>query len=214
MSNKIRVLIADDHEIVRLGLLQALEADPRLEICGQAGNGKEAVESAARIQPDVLLLDITMPGLDGFEVINELRKQGHRIPTLLLTMHLEDTIMERALAAHVEGYMLKNLPKEEIIEAIVKVADGKKAIHESVFHTIGQKYAMAIGKDASGLTRREREILRLIVDGLTSVQIAERLYISPRTVDTHRANMMQKLNISNVAALVRFALDSKMFETK
>jgi DNA-binding NarL/FixJ family response regulator len=212
MGNNIRVLIADDHEIVRLGLTQALTADGRFEICGQASNGAEAVEMASKLIPDVLLLDITMPGLDGFEVIDELRRRNHRIKTVFLTMHTDESMMERALASGIEGYMLKNLPKEDIIAAIVKVAGGRKAIHESVFHTIGQKYALSMSKDASGLTRREREILRLIVDGLTSAQIAQRLYISPRTVDTHRANMMQKLGLNNVAALVRFALDSKIFE--
>jgi DNA-binding NarL/FixJ family response regulator len=212
MFNNIRVLIADDQEIVRIGLIHVLTADGRFEICGQASNGAEAVEMACKLIPDVLLLDITMPGLDGFEVLDELRRRNQRIKTVFFTMHKDESIMERALAMGVEGYIFKNLPKEDIIAAIVKVAAGRKAIHESVFRTIGQKQALSMSKDAIGLTRREREILRLIVDGLTSAQIAQRLHISPRTVDTHRANMMKKLGLNNVAAMVRFALDSKIFE--
>lgn len=210
MSEKIRVLLADDHEIVRLGLTHTLKQDSRLEIVGEASNGKDALNAVIALNPDVLVLDITMPTMDGFEVLLELRKIKHPVKVLLLTMHIEEEMMERALTAGVHGYMLKNLPKEEIVDAIIKVSEGRRAIHETVFKAIGQKYAIGFTKDASGLTRREKEILKLIVDGNTSTQIADRLYISPRTVDTHRANMMQKLGIGNVAALVRWALDNKI----
>jgi DNA-binding NarL/FixJ family response regulator len=213
VNSPIKVLVVDDHEVVRFGIGHTLSRDSRVQIIGEAFNGKHALELIQSLKPDVVLLDISMPELDGFGVLDEIQKRGISSKIVFLTMHLEDRMIERALSKNVDGYILKSLPKEEIVECIVKVAAGQRSFHPVIFKTLGERYASYQTKpkdNADVLTRRELEILKFIVDGLTSAQIGTKLFISPRTVDTHRSNMMQKLNITNTASLVRFALDSNI----
>lgn len=211
-KKKIRVLVADDHEIVRYGLVQAIQEANDIDVVAEAGNGQEAILMFREHRPDVCLMDINMPGMGGVKATESIKNTDANARVLVLTMHLEDTIVKEALAAGANGYMLKNSHKNEIIEGIRKVYKGVMVMNDVVMRALEQssneKSSIRTNPNVEhDLTKREMEILKLIVEGKTSQQVADTLFISPRTVDTHRSNMMQKLKVNNTAALVRAAYD-------
>jgi two-component system, NarL family, response regulator NreC len=221
---RIRVLLADDHELVRNGLVKLLETYKDLMIVGEAGDGVEAIEKTKKLNPDVVVIDLSMPRLSGIEATKVIRKDCPKVGVLVLTMHQNEEYVYQIFKAGAGGYILKDAGKDELATAIRTVAKGEKFFSPRVSEIMVDGYlrkAIARDEGTSGntqgldiaLTKREREILILIADGLSNQQIGEKLFISPRTVDTHRTNIMQKLDIHDAGNLVRFAIENG-FRTK
>lgn len=210
---KIRVLIADDHDIVRFGIVTVLNASELIEVVGEVTNGEEALESFSALIPDVCLLDISMPKMSGIETAIAIRKKYPKAVILILTMHQNEEYLNQALKAGAAGYILKQSSIKELVSAIRDVHEGHSVFSDPIARLMADQYVRQAvsGKESHDdeeirLTRREKEITKLIVDGKTSQEIADVLFISPRTVEAHRANLMQKLGLKNTAALVRYAV--------
>lgn len=203
----IRVLIADDHGVVRAGLRALLSAEPDLLVVGEAATGEEAVRLALHRQPDVVLMDIKMPEMDGLEATRSLAQQAPRVRVLLLTVHEDPALLREALRAGAAGYVIKRAVESELISAIRASAAGDLYVHPSLTRSLLEEKGPAPADDGAlgRLTPREIEVLRLIAQGFTNTQIAEHLCLSPRTVESHRANVRAKLNLDSRAELVRFA---------
>ena len=195
----IRTILADDHELVAEGIKSLLEGVPHIEVLAEARNGKELLQYAKALSPDVALVDLNMPVMDGFEAIEILKKEHPAIKTIAITMFAEKPVADRVMELGAKGYVLKNSPIEELVQAIEKVNNGE--IYCSV---IKMNKRSSVIKEQ--LTKREVQIITFIAEGNTNREIAEKLNISHRTVDTHRTNIMRKLDIHNSAALVRTAL--------
>lgn len=211
MADRIKVLLADDHAILRTGLRMLIGAADDLEVVGEAGDGEEAVARASQLRPDVVLMDISMPKLDGIQATEAIRRQHPAIKVLMLTMHEDDAYLFRTIQAGGAGYVLKKAADAEVLDAIRHVAGGGAFIRPAVATRLMQDYQARVdlGEEVDSygrLTEREREILRLIAGGHTNTQIAQQLVISVRTVETHRANLMEKLGLQNRAELVKYAL--------
>ena len=205
----ISILIADDHGVLRAGLRALLSADSSLQVVGEAGDGDEAIRLANQLQPDVVLLDVTMPGPGGLEVTRRLKETLPATRVLILTLHEDTSLLREALRAGAAGYIIKRAVDIELISAIHAVSRGEMYIHPALTHSLlkGLAQTAADKNEASALTAREVEILQFIIKGYTNRQIANALSISVRTVDTHRANLMDKLEIHDRAGLVKYALE-------
>jgi len=203
----IQILIADDHGVVRAGLRALLSAEADLEVVGEAATGEEAVRLAVRRQPDVVLTDIGMPGMDGIEVARTLAEQAPKVRVLLLTVHEDTALLREALKAGAAGYVIKRAVESELINAIRAAAAGDLYVHPSMTRSlIEEEEPVHANNGVLGrLTPREIEVLRLIAEGYTNTQIADLLGLSPRTIETHRANIRAKLHLDSRAELVRFA---------
>jgi len=215
--DKIRILLADDHPLIRCGIATLLQSYKDFEIVGEAQDGEEAVEKTKVLKPDVLIIDLSMPKLSGIEATGIITKKHPDVKVLVLTMHENEEYVYQILKSGAGGYVLKSAGKEELSAAIRAVAKGEKFFSPRVSEIMAESYVRRReGGETSSkvemipLTRREKEILRLVVTGLTNQQIADQLCISPRTVDTHRTNIMQKLDIHDVANLVRYAIEHGM----
>ena len=203
----IRVLIVDDHAVVRAGLRMLLDAEPDMEVVGEAGSVDQAVFEARVLKPDVILMDVVMPGRSGIEGSPAVLHEAPDARLLVLSMQDDPTYVREAFAAGASGYVLKEAADTELVAAIREVAGGGKYVHPS----LGARLAAAeidprAGADDDPLSEREREVLRLLALGHTNQEIAKMLYISVRTAETHRAHIMQKLRLSTRAELVRHAL--------
>ncbi|HLE32001.1 MAG TPA: response regulator transcription factor [Bacteroidota bacterium] len=208
----IKILLADDHALIRTGIKNLLEGHSEFKVVGEASDGDEALQKAKSLSPDVVIIDISMPKLSGIEATRQIVKRHPSTRVLVLTMHENAEYVYQIFKAGAGGYILKNAGKEELIDAIRSVADGKRFVGRHVSELMISEYMKkADERDGSAgqtaLTSREREILELIAQGLNNQQIGERLFISPRTVDTHRTNIMQKLHVHDAANLVRYALE-------
>jgi two-component system response regulator NreC len=215
---KIKVLLADDHELVRSGLVKLLETYKDIIVVGEAGDGQEAIEKTKKLNPDVLVIDLSMPKLTGTEATKIIRKECPKVAVLVLTMHENEEYVYQIIRSGAMGYILKDAGKDELPTAIRTVAKGEKFFSPRVSEIMVDGYLRkAVARDESAsakldsidvaLTRREKEILVLVAGGLNNQQIGEKLFISPRTVDTHRTNIMQKLDIHDSANLVKFAIE-------
>jgi len=210
--NRIRVLLADDHAVLRDSLAAFLALYPDLEVVGQAGDGVETLAQIAALRPDVVLLDLNMPGLGGLEVLRRAGKAYPECRMVVLTQHDAPQYILPALQAGARGYLLKKAGGAEVVNAVRAVMRGESVLHPAVTQFVIETAVQGAG-DAqaveirTALTDREREVLRLIGDGLTNAQIAATLRISPKTVDKHRANIMEKLRITTRAALIRYAIE-------
>jgi len=214
---KIHILLADDHTILRAGLKMMLNAQPDMEVVGEAQGGRHAIQEAQRLRPDIVLMDITMPDLNGIEATRQIKKIMPDVKVLVLTMHENEEYVFQALRAGASGYMLKEAADTELITALHVVHDGYFYLSPTAQSVMVGDYLQRVNsgeeKDSySNLTEREREILKLVAEGYTNNQIAERLVISPKTVDTHRTHIMDKLNLHSRAELVKYAMRRCLLE--
>lgn len=213
----ISILIAEDHEIVRFGISTYLSSAEDITVVGEASTGEECLELFEQTQPDVCLLDIGMPDKDGIETARIIRSLDPDVKILILSMHIDRQKLADVLEAGVDGYLLKDTDKSDILHGIRAIMRGQRVfsppISDMITESFLNKETIPPPKVKADLTKREREILELIVQGMTSKEIANKLYISPRTVDTHRSNLMEKLELKNIADLVRFALKNKLVST-
>lgn len=214
---KIRVLLADDHTILRAGLRMMLNVQPDIEVVGEASDGRQALSEALLLKPDVVLMDITMPEMNGIEATRQVKRALESTRVLILTMHENEEYLFQVLRAGASGYILKEAADTELISAIRVVYSGRFYMSPSAQTMMVGDYLLRVrsGEERdsySALTEREREILKLVAEGLTNNQIAERLYISPKTVDTHRTHIMDKLNLHSRAELVKYAMRRGLLE--
>ncbi|MEW6217248.1 MAG: response regulator transcription factor [Candidatus Bipolaricaulota bacterium] len=208
MPDPIRVLIADDHTIFRSGLKLLLSAEPDIEVVGEATDGGSALTMAEKVKPDVVLMDIGMPGVDGFQATRELRQRLPEISILVLTMHRSEEYSYQMLEMGASGHILKGADPSESINAVRAVARGGVFLYPSMARRLVQEYLRQSNLDTPGqpkFTPREREILKLIAEGYTNTEIAERLVVSPSTVHSHRSNLIHKLGLSTRHDLVQYA---------
>lgn len=206
----IRILIADDHQILRAGLRSLLNAAPNFEVIGEATNGLEAIEATEKLQPDILLMDIAMPVMDGLEATRHISKRMPEVRILILTMHEDNAILKEIMNSGASGYIIKRAAESELVDAIYAVWRGMLYVHPILMQALmnsPEKPGAAGDAPAEPLTSREIEVLRYIVRGYTNRQIAEALTISVRTVETHRSNIMDKLNLHSRVELVRYAAE-------
>jgi len=204
----IRILITDDHGFMRAGLRAILESEPDLQIIGEAGNGEDAVHMAGKFQPDIILLDIGMPGMDGIEATRLVTKLAPKSQVLILSVYEDESLVREAIKAGASGYVVKRAVEEELIAAIRAVSRGDMYIHPAVTRLLVKDLtpSAAPNKDAlASITPREREVMGYLIRGHTNRQIAEILSISIRTVEGHRANIFDKLDLKNRVELVEFA---------
>jgi DNA-binding NarL/FixJ family response regulator len=209
----ISIVLADDHTLIRQGLRALLEPEPELKIIGEAEDGRDAVDIVGKLYPDIVLMDITMAGLNGLEATRLISTVSPDTQVIILSMHANAEYVLQALKAGARGYIVKHGIKEELILAIQAVHRGEQYLTSRVSSSVIQGYldGAEIGESLSGLdklTSREREILQLIAEGFSSPNIADRLTLSRKTVERHRSNLMDKLDIHNIAGLVQFAIRS------
>ncbi|MEZ4807391.1 MAG: response regulator transcription factor [Flavobacteriales bacterium] len=204
----IRVLLADDHRIITDGLKELLSTEPDIECIGAAADGAEAVYMAGHLQVDVLLMDIDMPVMDGIQATERLRAEAPEVKVVILSMHDEAAMVQRVMELGADGYLVKNCGKEELLLAIRGVHAGRKHFSSSLAEALlsARKETASRSDVLASLSERELEVLAALAEGLTNKEIGERLFISPRTVDTHRTNLMKKLDCHNVVGLVRLAI--------
>lgn len=207
MAKKIKVLIADDHEILRYGISTFLSSADSIDIVGEASSGEECIELFKKKHPDVCVLDISMPDKNGIETTKAIREIDPDVKVLILSMHIDKVLLDKVLEAGINGYLLKDTEKTEILHGIESIAKGQQVFSNPISELITKSYLNGGKSPHDSITSRELEVLQLIVDGYSSKLIADKLDISPRTVDTHRGNIMQKLGIPNAAGLVRYAME-------
>ena len=208
--DNVRVLLIEDHTIVRQGLRRLLE-EKGVDVVGEAEDGRKGLEAARKLEPDVVLMDISMPRLGGIEATRRIRKELSGTKVIILTIHLDENYIFKALDAGANAYLVKETASEDLYEAIAAVMRGETYFSPKIPQKVIKSYNKMVksGKkvdEFSRLTNREREILQLIAEGFTSKQIGEMLYISDKTVENHRANIMGKLDIHDTAGLVRYAV--------
>ena len=211
----IKVLLADDHSIVRAGLRRIVEESGDMEVVAEADDGREAIQLVQSTEPDVAVIDISMPGLDGLEVISQLQTLQPKLPVLVLTMHEEGQYVVRAIQAGAMGYLTKQSAPEQLVTAIRKIHDGQRNITDEEAESL----ALRVAKGSNGkspldsLSMRELQVLRRLAMGHTNREIASAYHISIKTVDTYRARLLKKLDLRNNAELSRFAIQNNLVET-
>jgi len=208
MNNPIRVLIADDHAIVRSGVRMLLEVEPDFEVVGEAEDGRQAIALTAELQPDIVLMDIGMPGVDGLEATRKIKALWPDINVVVLTMHRSEEHFFEMLKNGASGYLLKGAEPGDLIHALRVVAEGSVFIYPTMAQKLVKDYLNLSGGEAINdpqLSRRENEILQLLIDGYSNKEIAQKLVVSLSTVHTHRTNLMKKLGLSNRHELIQYA---------
>jgi len=207
----IRVLLADDHAVVREGLKSILEAQGRITVVGEASDGRKAVDKAKKLRPDVVVMDIAMPELNGIEATHQIRKSCSSTQVVILSMYSSSEHIYRAIKAGAQGYLLKESAGKEVLAAVYAVHVGKRYMSQQITETMIDDYMHH--RDTTEpkspldlLSLREREVLQLVVEGKSSKEIAGILYLSPKSVDTYRSRLMQKLGMSDLPSLVKFAI--------
>lgn len=213
----LSILVVDDHEIVRHGVTALLEAHPGWKVCAEATDGREAVELAKTHQPDVVILDLAMPGLNGLETTRRIRRSAPRTAVVVLTMHNSEQIAREVLQAGARGYILKSDAGRDLVQAVEAVARGQHFLTSRIAEVVLESYLQAGAETDSptprgGLTEREREIVQLLSEGRTNKEVASRLNISTKTVETHRANIMRKLRLKSLGDLIRYAIRNRITE--
>lgn len=217
---KIRILIVDDHPLARFGIKNQLKDVEDLIVVGEAEDGQAALEKTKELHPDVVILDLFIPLISGFEVTKMVRKEFPEVHVMILTAYEQEEYLCQALAFGADGYLLKSAEKDELIAGVRAVSKGDRAFSPRIKEFIVKGYLANRDHNKSSqlpsvsLTTREKEILELVAQGLTNQQIAQKLFISSRTIDTHRTNIMHKLGVHDVAHLVRYALEHGLVDNK
>jgi DNA-binding NarL/FixJ family response regulator len=205
-----RIVIVDDHPLFRKGLEQLIQSDGTFEVCGEAGNASEAMEVIRQLDPDLAIVDLSLPGANGIELIKNIRAEFPRLPVLVLSMHDESLYALRALRAGAEGYVMKHEAMANVIQAIREVFDGRPYLSPAMAAQVITKFAHGTAEGETDaverLSDRELEILELIGKGTEVRQIAKLLHLSPKTVETHRAHIKEKLQLKNAREVARFAV--------
>lgn len=210
-----RVLIADDHAIVRAGLRAVLKGEPGIELVGEASGGEEALHLVERLHPDILVLDLSMPDLDGIQVTKRIRSTSPEVRVLILTVHEDEGLLREALRVGAAGYILKHAAEVELISAIHTVQIGDIYVHPKLIRSLlaePEKHSPPSPQPEETLTPRELDVLNLVVQGYTNRQIAEELKLSVRTIEGYRANMTEKLGLHSRAELVRYAREHGLLD--
>jgi two-component system invasion response regulator UvrY len=210
----IKVLLADDHSIVRAGLRRVVEESGDMVVVAEAPNGREAIQQAHETMPDVAVIDISMPGMDGLEVVSQLRSYYAKLPILILTMHEEEQYVIRAFGAGAMGYITKRSAPEQLVKAIRKVHAGGRYLTEEAAESLALRAATGARGESllDTLSNREIQVLRSLALGKTTREIGKGYNISVKTVDTYRCRLLQKLNLRNNAELTRFAIQNRLVE--
>lgn len=211
MNKKYRIMIVEDHTLLREGLSTIIASDPDLEVVGGAANGLDAVRQAVALKPDLILMDINMPVMNGTEALIDIKKRDSSIKIMMLTAHKAEEYIRDCLQSGADGYVLKNSTREELMVAIHKVLNGKTYLSQEVSDQIVSGYKGNINPYAQSawqsLSAREREVLKLVAEGNTNKVISNLICVSIKTVEKHRSNLMKKLNMHNSAALTAFAIE-------
>lgn len=206
MSSKIRVLLVDDHTILRRGLRAILGSQEDMEVVGEAQNGREAVDEASRVKPDIILMDIAMPDLNGVEATRQICQEQNGARIIALTMHRDAVYVREILRAGARGYLLKDSEDAELVRAIRLVAKGEAYLSPSISDAVLSDYRRHVSNPLDVLTSREREVLTMVAEGKTNKEIANELKLSVYTIESHRGSLMEKLNLHNTGDMVRFAI--------
>jgi DNA-binding NarL/FixJ family response regulator len=211
-----RILLADDHEIIRQGLRTVIGERPEWEICGEASNGREAVKQALELKPDIVILDISMPELNGLEAARQILKEAPKTEILVLTVHDSENLVREVLDAGARGYMLKSDASKHLLSAIESLIERRPFLASRVSEIVLEGYLDGIqprqGEPRRGLTPREREIVQLLAEGKSNKEVATVLNISVKTAETHRTNIMRKLDLHSISELVRYAVRNQIIE--
>ena len=212
MSEKKSILIIDDHPLFREGLKAIIERDSRFEVVGEAGNGREGVQMTKKLKPDMIIVDISLPDRSGIQLTREIRTFLSTTRILIVSMHSKIDYIAEAFQAGATGYVVKESASERLLQGLESVASGDYFLDSSVSHAVVEnlmksplKEAKITDADYDTLTPREQEIMRLLAEGLSSKKVAEKLFISPKTVENHRSNIMNKLSLHNTIELIRYA---------
>ncbi|MEW8586903.1 MAG: response regulator transcription factor [Candidatus Thiodiazotropha sp.] len=212
-TDKKRIIIAEDHNILRAGLKALLTSNPQFDVIGEADNGRDAIRRVIGLKPDLVIMDLNMPGLNGMDAIREIKERLPEIKTLVLTVHSEEEYVLASLKAGANGYVLKDATQNELMTAAERVLKGKTYLSSEITDKVISSYLNTNNVSQEPMTRwdtvtqRERQILKLIAEGHTNKSMAEYLCISVKTVEKHRANLMKKLDLHSVSALTTYALD-------
>jgi DNA-binding NarL/FixJ family response regulator len=222
MSDRLKILIADDHNVVVEGIKSALDAYPAFEVVGSASDGLEALQKVKSLMPDVVIMDISMPNMDGIEAAYEIKKHNERIHIIIFTMHSEREFIISLFRAGVSGYVLKEEPVSDLIMALKSIQSGGTFFCDSVHKIIhGHMLELEMGSARKvipiqdrliNLSMREKEIFPLLANGLTAKEISKRLYISPKTVETHKYNIMEKLKATSITDLTKIAIQKNLIK--
>jgi len=211
-TKRIRILLADDHAVVRQGFRMILSAHPDLEIVGEAGNGREAVELAATLRPDVVVMDVAMPELNGIEATRRLTADNPHTRVVALSMHKDSVYVREILRAGARGYLLKDSVADDLVAAVRAVASGEGYLSPGVSNAVLDDYRKHVTNPIDLLSSREREVLQMLAEGKTNKEIAVVLNLSVYTVEAHRGRIMEKLNVHSINELVRFALRNGLID--
>ncbi len=216
--NRLKVLLVDDHRLIRKAISTLLNGEPDIQVIAEASNKEECFHLAEVALPDIVLMDISLEDADGIHLTKELIEKYPNLKVIILSMHLQESYIKQAIKAGAKGYILKNSPHEDLIKAVMEVANGGQYFAQEVSKMMAQNYLLSEKTTDSRyhkdeiLTKRELEIVKLVAEGLNNQKIADQLCISHRTVDTHRTNIMQKVKVKNVAELVRYAIKNRLVE--
>jgi len=208
-SHSIAVLLVDDHTVVRKGIRRLLEDDERIRVVAEASNGRDALELAQRLKPDVAIVDVGLPLLNGIELTRQLKAVCERTAVLVLSMHADPAYVRRALQAGAKGYLLKDAEDQDLVRAVLAVSSGSSYFSPAVSNVLLEGFlegSEELDEELGRLSDREREVLQLVAEGKSSKEIAQILDLSVSTVESHRKHIMEKLNLHNTAAVVRFAI--------
>jgi two-component system response regulator NreC len=213
MKERIKVLLCDDHTLFREGIKAILKDEASIEIVGEAADGRQAVAKAVQLRPDVVLMDIAMPDLSGFDATRRILQSNAKAKVIILTMYEEEEVINRCLAAGASGYVLKDAPRAHLIHAIEVVNKGGQYLSSRALKKVVKQYVKGAKSTATGYERlsdREREVLKLLADGLALKEIAVKLVLSVKTVDAHKTNLMRKLDLHDRSELIKYAIQRKL----